>query len=335
RNVEVEFEGVDKAGGFIGALWLAKDSNLAEGLLEQGLASVHGFSADQSPHANLLYAAERNAKTAKRGMWAEFNADEEARRADERAKQEQERLRSAKTDQLKPRIEFLDVMVSELASSSSLFVQIANKSKVAELETLMADLAVSQAPKPADFAPKAGQLVSACYTAGDEWHRARIVKALPGNEYVVSYIDFGNSETLGIDRLRPLPPKFAGAEAHAQEAQLAFLRLPGAEFVPDYAADAYALLRQLVEGRPLVANVEARPPNAPMQITLYDPSLGRPVLEKSVNGEIATAGFAVADKRALSSMHNAPALAKMEALVDDARTAHRGMWEYGDATADE
>ncbi|KAJ2119900.1 hypothetical protein IW147_005489 [Coemansia sp. RSA 720] len=335
RNVEVEFEGIDKSGGFIGSLWLSKDINLAEGLLEQGLASVHGMSADQSQHANLLYAAERNAKSAKRGMWAEFNADEEARKADEKAKQEQERLASTKADQLKPRIEFLDVMVSELVSPMSMFIQIAKQSKVAELETMMADLAVSQMPKPADFAPKAGQLVSACYTVGDEWHRAKILKVLPGSEYLVSYIDFGNSETLAIDRLRPLSSKFASTEAHAQEAQLAFLNLPNDDFVSDYATETYAQLRQLVEGRQLVANVEARPSNAPIQITLYDPALGRPVLEKSVNGEIAFAGYAVADKRALSSLHNSSALAQIESLVDEARNAHRGMWEYGDATADE
>ncbi|KAJ2364350.1 hypothetical protein H4S01_003824 [Coemansia sp. RSA 2610] len=335
RNVEVEFEGVDKSGGFIGAVWLGKDSNLAAGLLEQGLASVHGYSADQSHHANSLYAAERDAKAEKRGMWADYNADEEARKADELAKREQERVASTQTQQLKPRIEFLDVMVSELASPTSLFVQIAKPAKVAELEDLMANLSVSQAPAPAGFAPKAGQLVSACYTVGDEWHRAKIMKVLPGNEFHVSYIDFGNSETLGIDRLRPLPSQFANIEAHAQEAQLAFLRLPNSEFVSDYSADAYDMLRQLVEGRQLVANVEARPSNAPIQITLYDPALGRPVLEKSVNGEIAFAGFAAADDRALSSKHNAPAFDKIKSLVADARNSHRGMWEYGDATADE
>ncbi|KAJ2159610.1 hypothetical protein GGF46_002894 [Coemansia sp. RSA 552] len=335
RNVEAEFEGVDKTGAFIGTLWLSKEQSLGVGLLEQGLAYVHDIGAEQSPYTNSLYAAQRSAQSERRGMWVNYDPAEEERKAEERAKSNQERQAQA-AEELKPRIEFLDVVVSELVSPMSFYVQIARQSVIADLEKLMADLAVSQPPASADFAPKAGQLVSACYTSGDEWHRAKILKVVPEkNEYEVSYIDFGNSETVTRDRVRPLPQKFAATEPYALEAQLAFLTMPSTEFVPDYASDAYAVLRQLVEGRQLVANVEARPSSGPLQVTLYDPSLGRPVLEKSVNGVIAAAGYAVADTNALSSRHNALAATTMEALVNEARTAHRGMWQYGDVTADE
>ncbi|KAJ2434244.1 hypothetical protein GGF42_009256, partial [Coemansia sp. RSA 2424] len=188
------------------------------------------------------------------------------------------------------------------------------------------------------FAPKAGQLVAACYSVGDEWHRARIVRPMPGKrEYEVVYVDFGNSETVSVDRLRPLSQKFSALAPQAHEAQLAFVRMPSAEFAPDYAADALAELRARVEGRQLVANVEARPSSGtgPLHLTLYDPELGRPLIEKSVNGLLASAGFAVADPRSLASLHNQPAAAKIDALVAEARKLHRGMWEYGDVTADE
>ncbi|KAJ2767615.1 hypothetical protein IWQ57_003882, partial [Coemansia nantahalensis] len=298
-----------------------------------GLASVFDASAEHSHHKALLYAAERDAKAAGRGMWADYDAEAEARTAAEKAKEEQ--ARAAGDRQLEPRIEFLDVAVSELASTTSLFVQIAKKSKIDELESMMTGLAIDHPAGGAGFAPKAGQLVCACYTVGDEWHRARIVKVLPAGRFEVSYIDFGNAETLDADRIRPLPAKFAAAEPYAIPAQLAFLRLPSGEFAADYVPEAYATLRQLLEGRQLVANVEARPPNAPLQLTFYDPKLGRPVLEQSVNGEIAAAGFALADRRALASRHNTAAAAKLEEIVAEARTARRGMWEYGDLTADE
>ncbi|KAJ2780843.1 hypothetical protein H4R18_003212 [Coemansia javaensis] len=336
RNVEVEFEGVDKAGAFIGTLWLGKEHSLAESLLEQGLASVFEASAEHSPHKARLYAAERSAKAARRGIWVDYDAEAEARSAAEKAKaEEQARQASAAARELKPRIEFLDVVVSELASPAALFVQLAAPAKVAELEAMMAELGTAQPAAQSGFAPKQGQLVSACYTAGDQWHRARIVKALPGKQYEVLYVDFGNAETVSADRIRPLPAKFAAAEPYAHPAQLAFLRLPSDEFASDYTADTYAALRQLVEGRPLVANVEARLPGGQMQLTLYDPALGRPVLEKSVNGEIAAAGYAVADDRALASRHNAAAAAKMAELVAEARAARRGIWEYGDITTDD
>ncbi|KAJ1990031.1 hypothetical protein EDC05_004293 [Coemansia umbellata] len=345
RNVEIEIEGVDKAGGFIGTLWLSKDQSLAEELLLHGLASIHDYSAEQSPHGNRLYAAERRAQSENRGMWADFDAQkaEENRAREEKeaaSRKAQEDLARNVTDAdakgLKRRIEFLDVVVSELTSPSTMFIQIAKPSKIAELETLMAELSVSQMPAQPDFTPKVGQLVSACYTAGDEWHRAKIRKIIPGKkEYEVFYVDFGNTEVLGGDRIRPLASKFTNLEPQAHEAQLAFLHLPSDSFATDYVSDTFAEMRRLVEGRQLVANVEARPAGSAMQLTLYDPALGRPVLEKSVNGELASAGFAVADKRALASLHNAQAAAKMEDLVNQARVARRGMWEYGDITADE
>ncbi|KAJ1958106.1 hypothetical protein EC988_000486, partial [Linderina pennispora] len=68
RDVEAEFEGVDKTGAFIGSLWLSKTESLAVELLRDGLASVHAFSAEQSPHTNALVAAERRAKADRRGL---------------------------------------------------------------------------------------------------------------------------------------------------------------------------------------------------------------------------------------------------------------------------
>ncbi|KAJ2031080.1 hypothetical protein IWW57_000871 [Coemansia sp. S610] len=338
RNVEFEIEGVDKAGAFIGSLWLAKEQSLNEELLRNGLASVHAFSADQSPHGAALHAAERQAQEAHRGMWADYDAA--AAEAASRQVEEEKKARLAEPSvQLAPRTEFLDVVVSELANANGRFyVQIAQPDNIAGLESLMAGLALDnkQAKPTADFAPKSGQLVAACYSVGSEWHRARVLRHMPSKrEYEVLYVDFGNSEILPVDRIRPLSAKFSALPSQAHEAQLAFVALPNESFAPDYVADSKEELRRLVEGRQLVANVEARPHNGPLHLTLYDPELGRPLIEKSVNGLVASAGFAVADKRALSSLHNQAAAAKIEALVVEAREGHRGMWEYGDVTADD
>ncbi|KAJ2058831.1 hypothetical protein GGI17_004780 [Coemansia sp. S146] len=344
RNAEFEIEGVDKAGAFIGELWLAKDQSLAEDLLRSGLASVHAFSADQSARGPALHAAERQAQDARRGMWADHDAAAAAAAAEAASRQaaEEKKARYAEPPaaQLAPRTEFLDVVVSELAAASGrFFVQIAQPDNIAGLESLMAGLALDHKQQPksaADFAPKAGQLVAACYTVGDEWHRARVVKHMPGKrECEVLYVDFGNSEVVPVDRIRPLSAKFSALPSQAHEAQLAFVSLPNESFAPDYVNDSKEELRRLVEGRQLVANVEARPSNGPLHLTLYDPELGRPLIEKSVNGLVASAGFAVADKRALSALHNQAAAAKIDALVAEARENHRGMWEYGDVTADD
>ncbi|KAJ1645077.1 hypothetical protein LPJ64_003298 [Coemansia asiatica] len=355
RNAEFEAEGIDKSGGFIGTLWLSKDQSLTEELLEEGLASIHGPSADKSPYSARLYAAEERAQRHKKGMWAEKqqqgtegdlqSADAAIPKALKVAKASEAAGAGAGAGsagaqpKLAPQFEFLDVRVSEMgADPTSFYVQIAQKTKADELEKLMADLAIAPTNSATDagFVPKAGQLVRARYTIGDEWHRARVRSVSAAkNECEVFYLDFGNSETLSLDRVRPLPAGFAQQPAFAQEARFAFLRLPSEGFAGDYTLDALEEVRRLVEGCDLVANVEAREPSGVMHLTLYDPKLGRPLFEKSVNAEIAAAGYAVADKQSVAARHNLQAAEKIDFIASQARARHLGMWEYGDVTADE
>lgn len=58
RDVDIELDSVDKAGGFIGSLYLNKNENAAVSLLKEGLATVHSFTADTLPYAKQLYDAE-------------------------------------------------------------------------------------------------------------------------------------------------------------------------------------------------------------------------------------------------------------------------------------
>ena len=58
RDCEFEVFEVDKSGGFIGALYLNKTENAAVALVREGLATVHGYSADGLPFAKQLYDAE-------------------------------------------------------------------------------------------------------------------------------------------------------------------------------------------------------------------------------------------------------------------------------------
>lgn len=68
-QVEIEVEGLDKSGNFIGYLFIApaegaRPQNLSELLVNEGLASVHP-TAERSSHYNALIAAEQRAKAAK------------------------------------------------------------------------------------------------------------------------------------------------------------------------------------------------------------------------------------------------------------------------------
>jgi hypothetical protein len=58
RDVEIEIDTVDKSGGFIGSLYVNKTENAALALVREGLASVHGYSAEGLSWAKQLYDAE-------------------------------------------------------------------------------------------------------------------------------------------------------------------------------------------------------------------------------------------------------------------------------------
>ena len=62
HDVTIDVEAVDKTGGFIGTMFTDAGDNVAVLLLEEGLATLHGPSADQSRYVNQLYAAETRAK---------------------------------------------------------------------------------------------------------------------------------------------------------------------------------------------------------------------------------------------------------------------------------
>jgi staphylococcal nuclease domain-containing protein 1 len=58
REVEVEFDTVDKTGGFIGAMYLNKTENVAIALVKEGLGTVHTYSAESLSWVKSLLDAE-------------------------------------------------------------------------------------------------------------------------------------------------------------------------------------------------------------------------------------------------------------------------------------
>lgn len=62
RDVEVQFDNVDKSGGFIGALFVPQADktveNVAVTLVKEGLASVHDYSAETLSWNKQLYDAQ-------------------------------------------------------------------------------------------------------------------------------------------------------------------------------------------------------------------------------------------------------------------------------------
>lgn len=78
--MKVTIEEMDKAGNFIGWLWIEKD-NLSVSLVEHGLASMH-HTAETSEFARDIKLAEENAIKKRIGIWKDYV--EEQKEAEEK-----------------------------------------------------------------------------------------------------------------------------------------------------------------------------------------------------------------------------------------------------------
>ena len=76
------------------------------------------------------------------------------------------------------------------------------------------------APPVPGFIPRNGDLVSARFSDGS-WYRAKVRRASPQKkEAEVTFIDYGNKDSVSFADIRPLDPKFRGLSGQAHEARL-------------------------------------------------------------------------------------------------------------------
>lgn len=111
RDVEVSVEGADKAGGFIGTLYINND-NYGVGLVRKGLASVHEYSAEGLPFADELFEAEEQAREGRVGVWKNYDPV-----AEQAAEEAQTQAQEATKEDDKSSVNLIDVLVSDVRSA--------------------------------------------------------------------------------------------------------------------------------------------------------------------------------------------------------------------------
>ena len=92
---------------------------------------------------------------------------------------------------------------------------------IASLAQLMRDFSAHYKTTPSPgFAPKAGNLVSAKFSDG-AWYWAKIRRVSPVKRKAeVTFIDYGNQDTIGFKDIRPLDSKFQKLPGQAHDARL-------------------------------------------------------------------------------------------------------------------
>jgi staphylococcal nuclease domain-containing protein 1 len=340
RDVEIDVETIDKVGGFIGSLYVNKE-NFTKVLLEEGLATVHAYSAEQSGHAAEYFAAEQRAKDARKGLWHDYDPAKEAADAEEAAEAANGTGTGTESDAAptQRRKDYRDVMVTYVdpATAKLKIQQIGTGTNaLTELMSAFRAFHINKAnDTPLPGPPKAGDWVAAQFTEDGNWYRAKVRRNDRENETAeVVYIDFGNSESLPWAKLRPLTqPQFSAQTLRPQavDAVLSLTQFPTSE---DYLEDAVGFVGDQTFDRQLVANVDHVDQDGTLHVTLLDPSVSKN-LDNSINADIISEGLAMVPRK-LKAWERASVdtLSNLRALEDEAKSERRGIWEYGDLTDD-
>ena len=344
RDVEIDIHTTDKAGGFVGELYVNRE-NFAKLLLEEGLASVHAYSAEQEGNASELFAAEKHAQDARKGLWHDYDPSEYSETNAQTSIQDltlndHEETNGAATNDTAPRKDYRDIIITHVDSATCrLKVQIVGQG-TATLSTLTNSFNKfhNQPVNSASIssAPKAGDLCSAKFSEDNQWYRARIRRNdREAKKSDIVFIDYGNSETLPWAELRPLPSQFNTSylKPQAVDAALAFVQFPVSA---EYLADAANFFVETALNKPIVANVnfEDKKENL-LWVTLFDPEHGRKGEDDSINAEAVEEGLAmVARKMRPYELANAKLVESIKKKEAEAKEKRRGMWEYGDLTED-
>lgn len=309
REVTITVDGTDKAGNFIGWLFI-ENENLSVALVEAGLSSMH-FSAETSTYYNAIKNAEEAAKKKQIGIWKDYV--------------EVEKEKPSETDVVQERkIKHEKVVVTEVTNDGHFYAQnVENGSKLESLMDKIYQKFSAEPPLAGAYNPKKNEICAAKFSQDDQWYRAKVEK-VQGTNVSVFYIDYGNREVVNVTRCAILPSSFNAEKPYATEYCLACVVFPNDE---DYREDAVRALKEDILNKTLLLNVEIRGPVP--AVTLSDPAKS----DSDIGKALITEGLLLANlqrDRRLTKL-----IEEYEAAQEVAKKNRMNLWQHGDIRDDD
>lgn len=336
RDVEIDIHDIDKVGGFIGDLYVNRES-FAKILVEEGFASVHQYSAEKSGNAPELNAAEKKAKEARKGLWHDWDPSQDQEDEYDAAPADT----AAVSTEVEKSKDYRDIVITDMDSNGRIKVQVVKDAT--RLDQLMSDFKKfhlnSLNNKAIGDSPKAGDLVSAKYSADGQWYRGRIrSNDRTAKIAEVVFIDYGNTEKIPWSKLRPLGAEFSTQKLKPQaiDAALSFVQLPTS---PEYLKDAISFVAEATGGKTLVGSFDlVDTKEGTSYITIFDVSEGTDIKSyDSLNREVILNGLGLVPRK-LKPWERSKAfeglLKSFKEAENSAKNNKYGIWEYGDLTED-
>ncbi|XP_075698801.1 tudor domain-containing protein 1 [Rhinoderma darwinii] len=162
--------------------------------------------------------------------------------------------------------------------------QVQNAKQLSEVMIMMHER-YSALPASPGFLPSRGEICAAQFTEDDNWYRASVVRQVADESVLVGYLDFGNTETLPISRVRRIEPELLSLPFQAAQCCLAGVKPPSGKWTSE-ATDAFKVL---VMNKILTASV-VTDCNRVLTLELTDESVTPKI---SISQNLIEAGLAV------------------------------------------
>jgi len=361
RDVEIEVLELAKFGNsFVGKLYFTqgnKQEDFSLDLIRRGYIRVNSFVCKKvfsESQANTLLSLEQTAKNEKKGFWATYNEEKEKQILDTRnEKRASERAELQANNSSSDRS--ISIVVTEIISGSSFYYQVATEKSKSEIEDLMKEFgAINFAEKPAftpvmptpttGGPPPALPRVAGNFSVDNTWYRAEVLEIIPATAnqaalYKLRYIDYGNTETVTVDKIRALPAEFQKQPAQAKRAKLAYITAP--ELESDFGPEAADFFKSLCWGKELLANIQftttAREKGTKIDSEIHHITLGDEETKIFINAAMVMNGFACVDnkKKLPSRGVKWPMWDILREEEEIAKKDRLNIWQYGEYGSDD
>eukprot|EP00475_Leptophrys_vorax_P017560 TRINITY_DN2419_c0_g1_i1.p1 TRINITY_DN2419_c0_g1~~TRINITY_DN2419_c0_g1_i1.p1 ORF type:complete len:990 (-),score=358.13 TRINITY_DN2419_c0_g1_i1:152-3121(-) len=316
HDVSIEVESLDKGGNFLGNLLYGRN-NLAVDLLQAGLASVYGPSADRSKYKDQLYAAERSAKANKIALWHNYvEKPVEEQPATEEAAAGDEKEDEVAADNSKLSL----ITVTEIVDPVNFYFQFADNKNLATIEERLAILGAA-AGNPCTE-PEKGRIYAGLYN-DEKWYRCKFERFSEDGGYQVFFVDFGNVDV--VPALRFIDRALAEIKPVALSGTLS-----GLKFARDYYDEAWEAFAACVEAHPVFAEINfVERSSGKHHLTLREAKDS----ELSINSHLLREGLLRISSRVERRLMHLVKHFKQDETF--AKRKHFGIWQYGDVSSDE
>ncbi|RMC11371.1 hypothetical protein DUI87_11490 [Hirundo rustica rustica] len=142
-------------------------------------------------------------------------------------------------------------VVSHIQNPDTFFCQrMQNARQLAELEASLNEYC-GKFPGSPSFRPAAGNVCCAQFTEDNLWYRAAVTAYASEDTVLVDYMDYGNSDSLPLTRLRPIIPSLMDLPAQAIRCSLAGVKPP----LGTWTSEDISYMKKLVKDKVLTVKV--------------------------------------------------------------------------------